>query len=196
MRCINMKGKKMVLVGLASLMLVAVPGCEKYQPAVKPEITCDLPYEVNEEGVYDGFLGVHSDITKDEAIKDGCYVVENGTPVGNEEMWKFFQSSAKEGKEVGLRIVSIYDENKPIYDLFYHEDGYYVYDFASTIDRNGPYSYLLNLKGTFTGADEETELTVLANEEELTFEEIDQAMAEGDGNGFEEKLGIQVLYVN
>lgn len=162
--------KKTFIIAMIFTLALSLFGCVETNKAVS--------FTMDNEGNYTGFSELPENYTIEQAEKDGCYVKVDLEPVAGQDKWDFFVLAASEGKDAGIRIIDIYDQNTkeqkgPYYiDLFYDGSYYHMFDSISSEQQDKPFLYLLTLNGTLPNAAKDTTVTVLTNDENLTFDEV------------------------
>lgn len=162
--------KKTLIMAMIFTLALLLFGCVETNKAVS--------FSLDDEGNYTGFSALKENYTIEQAKKDGCYVKVDSESVAGQDKWDSFVLSASKGEPTSIRIINIYDQNTeeqkgPYYtDLFYDGSYYHMFDSASSEQQDKPFLYLLTLNGTLPNAAKSTTVTVLTDDEDLTFEEV------------------------
>ncbi len=165
------------LLTIVALITVLLPSCEK-KPApiliADPDLT----------STYTGFSDIPNDYTADDAIKDGCLVIDTeqepnkygamvtkSRQTAGYEHWLAFLASAENGDDAFLRIAHFIDGVGYYRDL-YHTDGRYkIYNYDEYgVSGGAPFKYLRKLDGVENG--KETSFYVLTDSTKLTFHDV------------------------
>lgn len=124
-------------------------------------------------GDYVGFEDVSQRCTDQEAADSGYLTLIDGDIVANEGAWDAFIASAVEDESAYIRMASFYTvpSSGPYYTDVYYEDGYYYrFDSTAICNEAKPYEHLLHLEGYFGMPKQLCAVTVLSNDETLTFD--------------------------
>lgn len=140
-----------------------------------------IEFYLDKYGNYTGFNMKNKYKNADEAIADGCYVLdENHMFVGNEN-WDKFLSSSSEGKESKLRMVILSSKNDCKYiDFFYRKKLYYAFKSDSTILAAKGYKSLLSLKKEEVINNKVAYAIVLSDDDSITFHNISDDLLSSD----------------
>ena len=123
--------------------------------------------EYDETGKYIGFDDIPADYTVDDAIKDGCLVLdtvdagvnehgvkltETPTKVGYEKFTAFCEK-AEQGEDAFLRVAHFIRGNAYYHDLYYHEGKYTIFDcsYELGVSEGESYSLLRRLESNRNG---------------------------------------------
>ena len=136
-----------------------------------PADTITLP--VDADGIYTGFADIPSDLTADDAAKQGWYVIEESTLISGTEAWQEFLATSEDGKNAFLRVAHFIGEEFFYTDL-YHIDGMYYFCLNNNGDIAplGKYTYLRALTDLWGNPKKEHTLYVLTDSLELTHHDV------------------------
>ena len=133
----------------------------------------DLTLDKNEN--YTGFSSFPLIDSVDDAMNAGYIVSRDSVIVANEERWRYFIETATAGRNVSARIY-IYstkaDTGSAIYDLYFFNGHYYLFDSTSNQLKAQPFSFLLTLEGQFGNPKKDSWVVVLTNDRALTFDTV------------------------
>lgn len=138
-----------------------------------------IVFSFDDSGNYLGFANIPKDYTIDEAKKDGYYVKKGLEVDENRETWDKFIETVAKSDNVGIRILSYYEDNPNMLyfkDVFYEDEYYYLFDSTSEEQEKQPYSNLLTLEGKFGNPLKDTGVVVLTDDSELTFDKVMKSM--------------------
>lgn len=132
----------------------------------------------------------------EEAIKDGCLVVVDGTVVDGEDSFDAFRKETEAGRDATLRVVQSYtdpgaegednakDKLKSmllISDvIFTKEDAYKVRYFDGGKEYNDPYPYLLKSEFKPEGSEKTCNVWYLCTREDKSYEELMQELMDSE----------------
>lgn len=133
-------------------------------------------------GNYTGFSDLPPGYTAEQAKEDGCYVKVESETVSGQEKWDAFVAQSGRGKDTSIRIVSLYKNSICYYDLF-HADGYYrVFNSQSSDLQDHPFLYLRKLEGRLPNAAKDGSVTILTDDQSLTYEDVMWTFLSSDSN--------------
>ena len=158
---------------LSVLLLFALAGCSQ-APEEKMQISLD------KNGSYTGFANLPANYTKEQAVKDGCYVVFDSNKVAGAQGWADFQAQVNGGHEASLRLVRFSGTDVYYIDLFYDGASYHAFDSTSPDLLDRKFSYCMDLTGKMYGTDHAGHLVVLTNDKNLTFKKYLHAITSSD----------------
>ncbi|WMJ22761.1 hypothetical protein RBG61_12300 [Paludicola sp. MB14-C6] len=135
--------------------------------ATRPKLTYD------KDGIYTGFNNIPKNYTSENAYKDGCYVIDSKAKQGyySDKAWTKFIEDTKKNKKCSVRIVSVYDDNTYVKDLFYDGKSY-IYIASDKKENVYQYKYLLKLQGTAPNAVKSGTFFYLTNDKDLTYNKV------------------------
>jgi hypothetical protein len=110
--------------------------------------------------------------TMDQAVDDGCYVLDNLTVYGGEKSWEEFLDTSKKGKSSHLRIVEYFDNEYYFIDLLYEKEFYYKFDSSATEYRESKFKHILQVSGSMTNAEKSDTWCILTDDDSLTYREV------------------------
>ena len=146
-----------------------------------------------EDGVYSGFSDIPDNYSVDDAIDDGCLVIEtldDGTNIHGVSMsktgrtegyehWVAFVEKSQRGEDVFLRVAHFIRGTGYYHDLYYSDGKYTIFDFDEyEISEGKSYSLLRRLDG-MAGTGEfqrEHHFFVLTDSTEVTYNDITHRM--------------------
>ena len=128
---------------------------------------------VDADGAYTGFADIPSDLTADDAVKQGWYVIEESTLIAGTEVWQDFLATSEDGEDAFLRVAHFIGEEVFYIDL-YHIDGLYYFckNDNGTVSLVGKYTYLRALTDLWGNPLREHTLYVLTDSLELTHHDV------------------------
>lgn len=150
----------------------------------------DIAYD---EGVYSGFSDIPENYSVDDAIDDGCLVVETlddgtnaygvslsktGRTAGYEH-WCSFLEKSQNGEDAFLRVAHFIRGVGYYHDLYYADGKYTIFDLNEYGISDGvSYSLLRRLDGMVgpVGDQKEAYMYVLTNSTEITYNDIMRRM--------------------
>jgi len=136
-------------------------------------------FSFDQNGNYTGFSDLAINYTIEDAKDDGYYVTQNLEVIANKNMWDNFVETSLHKENTGIRIVKFYTESTdgPYFlDLFYRDGYYYLFDSSAENQEKQRYSYLLTLEGQMGNPVKDSSITVLTNDDTLTFGKVMRAM--------------------
>ena len=136
-----------------------------------PADTITLPTDDN--GAYTGFADIPSDLTADDAVKQGWYVIEESKLITGTEAWQEFLATSEDGEDAFLRVAHFIGEEVFYTDL-YHIDGLYYFckNDNGAVSLVGKYTYLRALTDLWGNPLREHTLYVLTDSLELTHHDV------------------------
>lgn len=175
--------KKIIVSVLSALMLLSILSSCFDRSGER----IDISY--NSDGVYSGFSDIPKNYSVDDAIDDGCLVIEtvdDGTNVHGVEMrktertagyehWQAFLEKSERGEEAFLRIAHFIRGTGYYHDLYYSDGKYTIFDLNEYgISDGESYLYLRRLDGMAgpVGDQKEAHLYVLTDSTELTYRDV------------------------
>lgn len=168
--------KKSLMILLLTTLLIA--GCGQTSPAD----SADIPFQLDAEGNYTGFLHLPESYTTEQAIQDGCYVRAESEPVAGQEAWEAFLAKAADGENAWIRIVDYYDDEVYFSDLFYIDGYYRVFDSNAEDLKDRKFKRLLRLEGKLPNAVKSGSVTILTDDENLTYRDVMWSFLSSDLN--------------
>lgn len=157
----------------------------------KMNIANHLKYNHSSNYVYTGFADIPEGYSAEDAISDGCFVIEspgtssshilndNSDPkVSGAEHWEHFLDNSFADKNAFLRVAHfIGSEYCAFTDLYYADGLYYLYNMDEYgIHKTGPCKYLRKLEGKDGIPPKDCYHYVLTDSLILTFEDVRHAM--------------------
>ena len=137
-----------------------------------------LQFSFNANDEYIGFQNLPQNYTIIDAEKDGCFLMQGLFIIPNIEIWDNFLEAVSQNINSGIRIVNF--DNTPnspyFFDLFYNEGNYYLFDSTSTTHEKQPFLYLLELEGLYGSPLKRWTLSVLTNDNTLTFDKFTKSI--------------------
>lgn len=152
-------------------------------------------YDHSSNYVYTGFADIPEGYSAEDAINDGCFVIEspgtssshilydNSEPkVSGTEHWQQFLDNSSADKNTFLRVAHFIGSDYCSFKDLYYSDGlYYLYAMDEYgIHKTGPYKYLRKLEGTDGIPPKDCYHYVLTDSLKLTFEDVRHAMYSSD----------------
>ncbi len=110
--------------------------------------------------------------TMDQAVDDGCYVLDNLSVHGGQKNWEDFLDTSKKDKSSHLRIVEYFDDEYYFIDLLYYQRYYYKFDSSATEYRESKFKHILELNGSMPNAAKGDIWCILTDNENLTYKEV------------------------
>ena len=175
--------KKYVAIILTAILTLSLFSCsEREEKGENIEISYN-------DGKYSGFSDIPDNYTVDDAINDGCLVIEtldDGTNVHGVEMrktgrtegyehWVSFLEKSQNGEDAFLRVAHFIRGTGYYHDLYYADGKYTIFDFNEYgISEGESYSLLRRLDG-MAGTGEfqrEDHFYVLTDSTEITYSDI------------------------
>ena len=154
-----------------------------------------LKYNHDSNYVYTGFADITEGYTAEDAISDGCFVIESSgassahilsdssdPKVTGTEHWERFLDNSSADKNAFLRVAHFIGSDYCAFTDLYYADGlYYLYEMDEYgIHKTGPNKYLRRLEGTDGIPPKDCYHYVLTDSLQLTFEEVRHAMYASD----------------
>ena len=181
--------KKFLCLMLCAIFVLCAFGCNKGTDMEKETEAETKVLEYDGKSAYKGFENIPEEYTAEQAVKDGCLVIEissedNGkAKVSGSEVWYTFLSKAKNNEECTMRAAYFIDGKASYEDLYFSESRYFV--FAK--NDNGIYKKsdftMVRLLEKEDGTDA---FYVLTDSEKLTYEDayplLSDVSAESDIN--------------
>jgi hypothetical protein len=132
-----------------------------------------LEFSFDENGSYTGFETIPESYTPEQAEEDGCYVRNwKSDEFGGVNAWGNFAKNSKNGKNSGIRIMSVFDDAVYYQDLFYFDGYYRTFDSSSEDLTDYKYKYMLDLNGRLPNADKDGRIVILTNDKTLTYDSV------------------------
>ena len=133
----------------------------------------EITLPVDPDGIYTGFADIPSDLTAADAVKQGWYVIEEGTLIAGKDVWQEFLATSEKGEDAFLRVAHFIEEEVFYIDL-YHIDGMYYYckNDNGTVSDVGKYTYLRALTDLWGNPLREHTMYVLTDSLELTHHDV------------------------
>ncbi len=175
--------KKFVAIILTAILTLSLFSCaEREEKGENIEISYN-------DGKYSGFSDIPDNYTVDDAINDGCLVIEtldDGTNVHGVEMrktgrtegyehWVSFLEKSQNGEDAFLRVAHFIRGTGYYHDLYYADGKYTIFDFNEYgISEGESYSLLRRLDGMAgpVGNQKEAHYYVLTDSTELTYHDV------------------------
>ena len=175
--------KKFVAIILTAILTLSLFACaEREEKGENIEISYN-------DGKYSGFSDIPDNYTVDDAINDGCLVIETldvGTNVHGVEMsktgrtegyehWVSFLEKSQNGEDAFLRVAHFIRGTGYYQDLYYSDGKYTIFDFNEYgISEGESYSLLRRLDGMTgpVGNQKEAHYYVLTDSTELTYHDV------------------------
>lgn len=131
-----------------------------------------------ENDVYSGFSDVPVIYSAEDAIKDGCFVIEDGVLVGGRDKWERFLSDAESGKDSFLRAVHFIEGEPYFTDLYYTDSVYQTFEknHERGITAGKKFNLLRRLNGKAGIPAKDAYFYVLTDSEELTYHDVSYAL--------------------
>lgn len=187
MKGVVMMNKRMLALTVLSLLLATMLfACNK----------TDVRIPYGTDGSYTGFSDIPSTYTAEDAINDGCLVIdivrgtnEYGATVTKEcetagyENWQSFLAKSESGEYAFLRVAHFIDGIGYYHDLFYCNGRYTVFNFNELgISEGESYRYLRRLDGYTGSASAPVQhcYYVLTDSQELTYQEVSRSFFSSD----------------
>ncbi|HWQ79053.1 MAG TPA: hypothetical protein VN381_09555 [Anaerovoracaceae bacterium] len=167
-REVKVSMKKVYFVMMVLLIILLTPGCGQTSPAD----SADIPFQLDADGNYTGFERLPESYTTEQAIRDGCYVRVDSEPVPGQKAWDAFLEKTADGEDAFLRIVNCYDDEVYYNDLFYIDGYYRVFDSSAKDLQDRKFKHLLRLEGTLPNAARSDIVTILTDDESLTYLDV------------------------
>jgi hypothetical protein len=138
--------------------------------------TGNITLPTDEGGAYTGFADIPAGLTVDDAVKQGWYVIEEGTLLSGTEAWQEFLAQSEDGKDAFLRVAHFIEEEFFYTDL-YHIDGMYYYcqNNNGDITPVKSYTYLRALTDLWGNPKKEHTVYVLTDNPDLTHHDVMQS---------------------
>ncbi|NOU78101.1 hypothetical protein GC101_04325 [Paenibacillus sp. LMG 31459] len=131
-------------------------------------------------GFYTGFTGLPGDYTMMDAAAHGYVVKHNLEVVAGRAVWDQFVAASAQGLNTGVRLATFHDNEEGISssysDLFFQDGKYYIFESADETGEPTPFSYLLTLRGKSGNPSRDTTVTLLTNDNKLTFDKYMTAL--------------------
>jgi hypothetical protein len=167
---------KRVCFGVLALwVLFLAAGCAR---AAAPSFSLD------EQGRYTGFNSLPTDYTVRQAVRDGCHVVVDGQ-AEDTAVWDRFIARASAGEEASVRIVSFSDGAVYFQDVFYTGGGYHAFDSSAEDQSDRVFAHLLTLTGSMPNAVRSSSVTILTDDEDLTYNDVVGALLSSSSQAME-----------
>lgn len=166
------KGIALILVFVCVAVLIF--SCNKTKSGDNSLV---FSFDKNEN--YTGFSNLPKNYTLEDAKEDGYYVTQNLEVIANKSVWDHFVETSLRRENTHIRIVRFYTERaeSPYFLDLYYEDGYYyLFDSSAENQKKQPYLHLLVLEGKFGSPLKDSGVTVLTNDDTLTFDTVMKAM--------------------
>lgn len=147
----------------------------------KNEDMFEQRFDENEN--YTGFSDLSSGYKLEDAKNDGYYTELDSIVYANYNVWEEFIDTSSKGENAFIRIVNFYseDSNSPYFlDLYYNDGYYYLLDSSAENLNKEKFSFLLTLEGKSGNPLRDTNITILTNNNMLTFDEFTKAMFSSD----------------
>ncbi len=153
-----------------------------------------LTYNHASNYVYFGFADIPEEYSAEDAINDGCFVIESPDTsasqilsdsepkVAGTEHWEQFLTNASADISAFLRVAHfIGTEYCAFTDLYYADGLYYMYQMDEYgIHKTGPCKYLRKLEGTDGIPPKDCYYYVITDSLKLTFRDVRHAMYASD----------------
>ena len=175
--------KKIIAIILTAIMTLSLFSCsEREEKGENIEISYN-------DGKYSGFSDIPENYTVDDAIDDGCLVIETldgdtnaygvqmsktGRTEGYEH-WVSFLEKSQNGEDAFLRVAHFIRGTGYYQDLYYSDGKYTIFDFNEYgISEGESYSLLRRLDGMTgpVGNQKEAHYYVLTDSTELTYHDV------------------------
>ncbi|WP_066501290.1 hypothetical protein [Abyssisolibacter fermentans] len=138
----------------------------------------------DENDNYIGFKDISSEYTLEDAKKDEYYVELDSKVYANYNLWEEFIELSSSGENAFIRIIHFYsneDSNSPYFlDLYYNDDYYYLFDSSADELKKEKFLFLVTLEGKYGSPLKDTSITILTNNNMMTFDEFTKAMVSSD----------------
>jgi hypothetical protein len=175
--------KKFVAIILTSILILSLFSCSERG---KKSENIEIAYN---DGKYSGFSDIPENYFVDDAINDGCLVIEtldDGTNAYGVQMsktgrtegyehWVSFLEKSQKGKDAFLRVAHFIRGTGYYHDLYYADGKYTIFEFNEYgISEGKSYSLLRRLDG-MAGTGEfrrEDHFYVLTDSTEITYSDI------------------------
>ena len=175
--------KKFVAIILTAILTLSLFSCaEREEKGENIEISYN-------DGKYSGFSDIPENYTVDDAIDDGCLVIEtldDGTNAYGVQMsktgrtegyeyWKSFLEKSQNDEDAFLRVAHFIRGTGYYHDLYYSDGKYTIFDFNEYgISEGESYSLLRRLDGMAgpVGNQKEAHYYVLTDSTELTYHDV------------------------
>ena len=169
--------KRILCLIICAVFALTAFGCAKEKtenetPKETEAETVLLSYDG--KGEYTGFENIPAEYTAEQAIEDGCLVIDitsgenSETKVSGSEVWHNFMTKAKNGEEITMRVAYFIDGKASFEDLYFTDNRYLVF----VRNDNGIYKKsdftMIRLLEKSDGTDA---FYVLTDSEKLTYEE-------------------------
>lgn len=154
-----------------------------------------LKYNHSSNYVYTGFADIPEGYSAEDAINDGCFVIEapetssshilsdkSDPKVSGAEHWQRFLDNSSADKNTFLRVAHFIGSDYCAFKDLYYADGlYYLYMMDEYgIHQTGPYKYLRKLEGTDGIPPKNCYYYVITDSLKLTFMDVRHAMYASD----------------
>ncbi len=180
--------KKIIAIILAGILILSLFSCSGGE---ENRENIDITYD--DGGKYSGFSDIPENYSVDDAIDDGCLVIEtldDGTNVHGVSMsktgrtegyehWVSFVERSQNGEDAFLRVAHFIRGTGYYHDLYYSDGKYTIFDLNEYgVSEGESYSLLRRLEG-MAGAGEnrhEDHFYVLTDSTEVTYNDITHRM--------------------
>lgn len=169
-----MKVKIMICLACVAIGVLGLAACSDPAPTEPTEQIWELNRLISAEGAYLGFESLPEYSTPQEALDDGCLVIEKGALFGGAEHWDRFLELSAAGDECSLRVVQFISGKPTVSDLLYTAGSYHLFETSherqSLVDR--PFQHLRALTGVLGSQLQERTTYVLTDSLELTYQQV------------------------
>ena len=181
--------KKLLCLVLCAIFVFCAFGCNKGTDTEKETEAETKVLEYDGKNAYKGFENIPEEYTAEQAVKDGCLVIEvnsedNGkAKVSGSDVWYTFLTKSNNAVETTMRVAYFIDGKATYEDLYFADGRYSVFSKNDNgVYKKSDYTMILLLEKE-DGTDA---FYVLTDSEKLTYEDayplLADANAESDIN--------------
>lgn len=172
--------KRVFVVASIAILVLLLSSCFDRSETKSP---INITYS---DGVYSGFSNIPENYTVDEAIDDGCLVIETlddgtnaygvrlsktGRTAGYEH-WQAFLEKSERGEDAFLRVAHFIRGTGSYQDLYYSDGKYTIFDLNEYGISEGESYSLLRRLDSMVGAIGNHHYYVLTDSTELTYQDV------------------------